>query len=393
MRQNKKNINQFISSLGSKDYSAPRIQETWVDKHIQGDLVIWFIVFALSVLSILVVYSATGTLAYKNMDGNTEHYLFKHTLLVLFSLFAMWLVHKIDYRYYKKILILTLYISIPLLVITWQFGLNINQASRWITIPFINQAFQPSDLAKIALIITIASKLDKNQSNIDDIKNSLIPMLLWIGIICGLIAMTNLSSALLIFTTCMVMMFIGRVSVKYLMMLGAMGIFIGGIAITIGQRGETAKSRMISYFSPEAEIPFQAEQAYIAIASGGIKGLGPGKSQQRNFLPHSYSDFIYAIIIEEYGLIGGITVLFLYLALLYRSTKVAISNEKTYGKLLSAGLSFTLVMQAMVNMGVAVGLVPITGLPLPLVSMGGTSQLFTGIALGIILNISRGEPE
>jgi cell division protein FtsW len=365
----------------------------WADKHIQGDPVIWFIVIALSLLSILVVYSATGTLAYHSMEGNTEHYLFKHTTLVIFSLFAMWLAHKVDYRYYAKLSRLALWLSVPLLFVTWKFGLNINEASRWITIPLINQAFQPSDLAQFALIVTLAAMLAKNQNKIDDIKETLIPMLLWIGVICGLIAMTNLSSALLIFITCMVVMFIGRVPMKYLFMLVAIGIFAGGIALTVGQRGETAKSRVMSYFDPDAEIPFQAEQSYIAIASGGITGKGWGKSQQRNFLPHPYSDFVYAIIIEEYGMIGGVIVLFLYLALLYRGTKVAISSERTYGGLLSAGLSFALVMQAMVNMGVAVGLGPITGLTLPLVSMGGTSQLFTGIALGIILSVSRGEVE
>lgn len=364
----------------------------WADKHIQGDPVIWFIVFALSVLSILVVYSATGTLAYNNMEGNTEHYLFKHTALVMFSLFAMWVAHKIDYRYYAKLSRLTLWLSVPLLFITWKFGLNINEASRWITIPLINQAFQPSDLAQFALIVTLAAMLAKKQDKIEDLKDSLIPMLLWIGVICGLIAMTNLSSALLIFTTCMVVMFIGRVPVKFIVMLVAIGILSGGIALTLGQRGETAKSRVMSFFSSD-EIPFQAEQAYIAIASGGITGVGPGKSQQRNFLPHPYSDFIYAIIVEEYGMIGGVIVLFLYLALLYRGTKVAVLSERTYGGLLSAGLSFALVMQAMVNMGVAVGLGPITGLTLPLVSMGGTSQLFTGVALGIILSVSRGEVE
>ncbi len=365
----------------------------WADKHIEGDPVIWFIVIALSLLGILVVYSAAGTLAYSNMDGNTEHYLFKHSMLVMLSLFAMWVAHKIDYRYYAKLSRMALWLSVPLLFITWKFGVNINEASRWITIPLINQAFQPSDLAQFALIVTLAAMLAKKQDAIEDIKESLIPMLVWIGAICGLIAMTNLSSALLIFTTCMMVMFIGRVPMKYLVMLVAIGILTGGIALTVGQRGETAKNRIMTYFSPTAEIPYQAEQAYIAIASGGIKGLGPGKSQQRNFLPHPYSDFVYAIIIEEYGLIGGIAVLFLYLALLYRGTKVAVSSERTYGGLLSAGLSFALVMQAMVNMGVAVGLGPITGLPLPLVSMGGTSQLFTGVALGIILSVSRGEVE
>lgn len=366
--------------------------KNWVDSNLKGDPVIWFIVFALSVLSILVVYSATGTLAYNRMQGNTEHYLIKHSLLVMLSLFVMWLAHKIDYRYYAKLSRLALWLSVPLLLFTWKFGISINEASRWITVPFINQAFQPSDLAKFALIVTLAAMLAKKQNNIDDIKDSLIPMLLWIGVICGLIAMTDLSSAALIFITCMLIMFIGRVPVQYLAMLLFIGALAGGVAFTFGQRGETAISRLESYLSDD-NIPFQAEQSYIAIANGGIIRFAPGKSQQKNFLPHPYSDFIFAIIIEEYGMMGGAVVLFLYLALLYRGMRMVMFSERTYGGLLAAGLSFTLVLQALANMGVAVGLVPITGLTLPLVSMGGTSQLFVGVAIGIILSVSRGEIE
>lgn len=366
--------------------------KTWVDNNLKGDPVIWFIVFALSILSILVVYSATGTLAYTQMAGNTEHYLIKHSSLVMLSLFAMWMAHKIDYRYYSKLSRLALWVSVPLLFITWKFGVSINDASRWITVPFINQAFQPSDLAKFALIVTLASMLAKRQENIDDIKESLIPMLLWIGVICGLIAMTDLSSAALIFVTCMLVMYIGRVPVKYLAMLVLVGIIAAATAVAIGQRGPTAISRLEAFFSDD-NIPFQAEQSYIAIANGGVMRFAPGKSQQKNFLPHPYSDFIYAIIIEEYGLIGGAVVLFLYLALLYRGMRMVMFSERTYGGLLAAGLSFTLVLQALVNMAVAVGLVPITGLTLPLVSMGGTSQLFVGVAIGIVLSVSRGEIE
>ena len=364
----------------------------WTDKHIQGDPVIWFIVLALSILSILVVYSATGTLAYAQMEGNTEYYLIKHSMFMFLSLFAMWVAHKIDYRYYAKLSRLALWLCVPLLFITWKFGLNINEASRWITIPVINQAFQPSDLAKFALIVTLAAMLAKRQDEIDNIKESLIPMLLWIGLICGLIAMTNLSTSILVFLTCMVVMFNGRVPLKYLLLLVAIGAIAGAIAMSVGQRGKTAISRIETFFE-SGEIPFQAEQSYIAIAKGGLIRFAPGGSTQRNFLPHPYSDFIYAIVIEEYGLLGGAFVLFLYLALLYRGTRVVATSERTYGGLLSAGLSFTLVLQAMVNMGVAVGLGPITGLTLPLVSMGGTSQLFTGIALGIILSVSKGETE
>ena len=362
----------------------------WVDKNLKGDPVIWVIVIALSILSILVVYSATGTLAYKNLGGNTEHYLLRHSFLVILSLVAMWAAHQVDYRYYAKISRFALLISVPLLLFSWQFGTSLNEASRWITIPVINKTFQPSDLAKLALITQLASMLARRQQNINDFKESLVPILLWCGLICGLIAMTDLSTAGLLLVTCMILLFIGRVPMKYLIMLTFVGAIAGSIAFSFGQRRETAITRIQEFINPE-EIPFQAKQSYIAIATGGISGRGPGNSVRRNFLPHSYSDFIFAIIVEEYGVIGATLVILLYLGLLYRGLLTATKSERAFGGLLSAGLSLALVLQAMVNIGVAVGLLPITGLPLPLVSMGGTSLLFTGLSLGIILSVSRGE--
>ncbi|MEQ8903910.1 FtsW/RodA/SpoVE family cell cycle protein [Ekhidna sp.] len=363
--------------------------KNWAYRNLKGDPVIWFIVLILSLFSILVVYSATGSLAYKMMDGNTEYYLIKHSVLVIVSLGAIWLAHRIDYRYYSKISRLVLWLCVPLLLFTWMFGTNINEASRWLTIPVINQAFQPSDLAKLALLVTLASMLSKRQQSIDDFQKAIVPMLFWIGLICGLIALTNFSSAILLFLTCMLVLFIGRVPMKYLGMLVVICASFGSVAFMVGQRGGTAISRVEDYINNDT--PYQAKQAYIAIASGGVIGKGPGQSDQRNFLPHPYSDFIYAIILEEYGLIGGVLILFLYLALLYRGMKAAEQNDRAYGGLLSAGLSFALVVQALVNMGVAVGLGPVTGLTLPFISMGGTSQLFAGVALGIILSVSRGE--
>lgn len=363
--------------------------KNWAYRNLKGDPVIWFIVLILSLFSILVVYSATGSLAYKMMDGNTEYYLIKHSILVVVSLLAIWLAHRIDYRYYSKVSRLVLWLCVPLLLFTWMFGTNINEASRWLTIPVINQAFQPSDLAKLALLVTLASMLSKRQQSIDDFQKAIVPMLFWIGLICGLIALTNFSSAILLFLTCMLVLFIGRVPMKYLAMLVVICASFGSVAFMVGQRGGTAISRVEDYINNDT--PYQAKQAYIAIASGGVIGKGPGQSDQRNFLPHPYSDFIYAIILEEYGMIGGVLILFLYLALLYRGMKAAEQNDRAYGGLLSAGLSFALVIQALVNMGVAVGLGPVTGLTLPFISMGGTSQLFAGIALGIILSVSRGE--
>jgi cell division protein FtsW len=364
--------------------------KSWIDEHFKGDPIIWGIVILLSLFSILVVYSATGSLAYKYAGGNTELYLFKHSMLIFVSLGVMWAAHRIPYRKYAIYARLGVIASIPLLMVTYLFGSNINEANRWITIPVINQAFQPSDLAKLALIAAIAGMLAKRQNSIKDFKSTFVPIIIAIGLICGLIAMANFSTAILLLITCLLIMFIGRVPVKYLaivVLVGVLGLTTAGF---IGQRGATLISR-VEAFMDEDEIPFQAEQSFIAIATGGVTGKGPGNSEQRNSLPHPYSDFIYAIIIEEYGMVGGFGVLFLYLALLYRGMRIVANSNKAFGGLLSAGLSFALVIQALVNMAVAVGLGPITGLPLPLLSMGGTSLVFTGISLGIILSVSRGD--
>lgn len=360
----------------------------WLQNNVKGDPVIWGIALTLGVISLFVVYSSTGALAYRNMES-TEYYLLKHTMLIALSLVAMWVAHTIDYRYYANLAKLGMALSIPLLIYTWLAGTSLNEASRWITIPVINQVFQPSDLAKLSLIAGIAAMLAKRQQNIDDVKSTLIPMLVWSGTICGLIAMADLSTAIMLFATVMLIMFIGRVPLKYLSLLVLVGVLAGAIAIAVGQRGATAKSRVEAFLSND-RLPYQAEQARIAIASGGIIGKGPGKSDQKDFLPHPYSDFVFAIIVEEYGLVGGMVIVLLYLALLYRGMKAVANSEKAFGGLLSAGLSFALVIQAMVNMGVVVGLGPITGLPLPFLSMGGTSLLFTGISMGIILSVSRG---
>lgn len=365
--------------------------KAWVDDNLKGDPVIWAVVFALSLISILVVYSATGTLAFKRMI-NPESYLIKHTLLVGVGLAAMWVAHKVDYRYYSKLSRFALWVSVPLLIYTFTNGVSLNDASRWIQLPVINASFQPSDLASLALITSLASMLSKRQQNIEDFKESFIPILIWCGVICGLIALTNLSSAILLFATCMLIMFIGRVPIKYLAMLVFVGVLAGSAALMFGVRGETAKNRIESFINGD-ELPFQAKHARIAVATGGVLGKGPGNSQQRNILPHPYSDFVYAIIVEEYGIVGGVVVLILYLILLARGMKAVTNSERAFGGLLSAGLSFALVLQAMVNMGVVVGLGPITGLPLPLISMGGTSLLFTGLSIGIIISVSRGETD
>ena len=365
----------------------------WLQRNLKGDPILWAIVLLFSFISIAVVYSATGTLAYKKMNGNTEAFLLKHTGLILMGLLFMWLAHRIDYRHYSRLSLYALLISVPLLLFTFFMGGETNGASRWMTIPVINQTFQPSDLAKLALISHLASMLSRRQQHLDDFKSTLLPVMLWVGTICSLIILSNASTALLLFATCMLLMFIGRVPLRHMAVMVGIFVVLGGAGLAAGQRLGTVMSRVTNFTDKTKKTPFQLEHSYIAIATGGIVGKGPGKSTERNILPHPYSDFIYAVIIEEYGLLGGFVILFLYLAFLYRGLKTVMNSYGAFGGLLSAGLSFSLVLQALVNMGVAVGLGPITGLPLPLLSMGGTSLIFTGISIGIILAVSRGERE
>ncbi len=364
----------------------------WILSKTKGDIWIWMVVAFLSLVSLLAVYSSTGTLAYKFQSGNTEYYLFKHLSLMIVGLALMWFAHLIDYRYYSRISQILLFISIPLLLYTLLFGNEINQASRWITIPFTGQTFQSSDLAKLALIMYLARELSRRQENIKDFKKSFVPILLSVCAVIGLIAPANFSTALMLFGTSCLIMLIGRISFRQIFLSGVAVGLILLVVIFFGPRRETYRSRINTFMSTEQVDPdksFQSDQSKIAIATGGIFGKGPGNSSQRNYLPHPNSDFIFSIIIEEYGLVGGALVILAYLFFLFRSIKIITKAPKAFGALLACGLSFSLVIQAFANMAVAVNLMPVTGVPLPLVSMGGTSILFTSIAFGIILSISR----
>ena len=364
----------------------------WTRDNLKGDRQIWWIVLFLSILSVLVVYSATGTIAYQKMEGNTEAYLIKHGALVVLGLGCMFLAHKINYIHYARLSKYGLWLSVPLLLWAYFKGTNLNDASRWITIPLINQTFQPSDLAKLALISNLAAMLAKRQRLSEYKPEVLVNMIGWIGVICALIVISNTSTALLLGLTCFLLMYIGRVPRGYLAGMVIFCMIVGGFALVLGQRYETVLGRL-NRFQDTEKIDYQVEQSYIALAHGGIAGTGPGNSHQRNYLPHPYSDFIYAIIVEEYGLIGGVAVLLAYLWLLMRGMRAIRSSSRPFGGLLSAGLTFSIVIQAMINMAVAVGLVPVTGLPLPLLSMGGTSLLFTGAAIGIVIGVSRDEAD
>jgi cell division protein FtsW len=361
---------------------------------LKGDRTIWMIVAVLSLFSLLAVYSATGSLAWQARGGNTTYYLITHAVRLAFGLFLVYVCHLLHYAKYKNAAPYLMLMTVPLLFITLVFGRNINDASRWIEVPGLGISFQTSDFAKIALIIYIARELTRKQEYIQSFKEAFMPILVPILIVCGLIAPANLSTSLVLFFTCMMLMIIGRVNFQYIGLLMLMGVvvFAGLIAFDRVAPGfvrvDTWISRMSEYLN-NPDGGYQVQQAKIAIANGGILGVGPGNSMARNFLPYSHADFIYAIICEEYGLIGGTLILALYVLLFLRTVGLVTKSPKAFGAFLAIGLSLSLTVQALANIAVSVHLVPVTGLTLPLISMGGTSMLFTSIALGMILSVSK----
>jgi cell division protein FtsW len=378
-----------------------------------GDKVIWATVVLLGLVSLLVVYSSTGLLAYRYNKGNTEIYLMKQVMFISIGVAIIYFAHRVNYTLYSKWSKILFVIAIPLLIWTLFFGVRLNEGSRWIRLPIINLTFQTSDLAKLALFMYLGRLLSKKQDVIKDFKKGFVPVMIPIIVTCMLVAPANLSTALLIGATSLLLLFIGRASLKHI------GATIGIAAIPVAilvmisvayydkEEGKMKDlpavletGRMPTWIKrvqnfvydsrqTDKEENYQVNQAKIAIAKGGIIGLGPGNSEQRNFLPHPYSDFIYAIIIEEYGFAGGAFIIFIYLVFLYRSIRIFRKCPYAFGAFLALGLSFTLVIQALINMAVNVNIFPVTGVTLPLVSMGGSSFLFTCLAIGIILSVAR----
>jgi len=378
----------------------------------KGDKVIWAIVIILTIASLLLVYSSTGSLAYR-MSKSTESYLFKQFAFIMLGLLIIYFAHRINYTIYSRVALVLFLISIPLLFYTLMFGVQLNAGSRWIKLPVINMTFQTSDLAKLALFMYLSRQLSRKQHVIKDFKKGFLPIITPVAIICMLIAPANLSTSVLIAGTSIMLMFIGRVRTKHILI--TMGIAMIPVIMLISvalatydkQTHETKKlpaflasgriptwiSRIQTFVhgskNADSEKMYQINQAKIAIAKGGWLGKGPGNSEQRNFLPHSYSDFIYAIIIEEYGLMGAGFMVFIYLLFLYRCIRLYRKCPFAFGAFLALALSFLLVIQAMANMAVNVNLFPNTGVTLPLVSMGGSSFLFTCLSIGIILSVAR----
>ena len=368
-----------------------------LSKYIQGDKVIWVLAIMLSVVSLLAIYSSTGSLAWLQRNGNTEYYLVKQLITVFLGLFFMLLVHRSRYQYFSFSGLILFYISIPLLIATLLWGPVINGARRYLLfhLPLIGEiTFQTSDLAKLALIMYLARFLAKKQNVIENGRSflyAIIPVL----IMCGLIFPMNLSTALLMFAGSLGLLYIGRVRIKHLLLLS--GSAMAGVLLLLGvaasqpellPRVDTWNKRIVSHFDDNAE-EYQVLQSKTAIAKGGLVRLAPGQSTQRNYLPHAYSAYVYAIIIEEYGLLGGAVILLMFIIILFRSIKIARLCPMKFGSYLVIGISFMMVFQALVNMSVAVDLLPVTGQTLPFISMGGTSYWFSCIGMGMILSVSR----
>jgi cell division protein FtsW len=381
----------------------------------RGDKVIWALVVLLALVSLLAVYSATGSLAYKNYKGNTEIYLFKQIAFIIAGIMVIYFAHLVNYTFYSRAAKILFLLSIPLLLYTLVFGVRMNEGSRWIRLPLVNMTMQTSDLAKLTLFIYLARLLSKKQDLIKDFKKGYLPVIAPVIITCALIAPANLSTALLLGASCLMLLFIGRARTKHILM--TIGVVMIPLLILVSAavirhtsgaeeniavaktssglfaRVDTWIGRVESfiYGTKEAdnEDTYQTNQAKIAIAKGGVLGVGPGNSTTRDYLPQAYNDFIFAIIIEEYGLAGGAFIVFIYLVFLYRCIRIFKRCPYAFGAFLALGLSFTLAVQAVANMAVTVNLFPVTGVTLPLISMGGTSFIFTCMAIGIILSVAR----
>jgi cell division protein FtsW len=370
---------------------------TRIAAELRGDRVVWAILVLLGLFSILAVYSSTGTLAYRERGGNTEAYLFKHGIILAAGLVVTYFAHLLHYRRYMNWSPVLLPMAIILLLYTMILGPEINEARRWIVLPVIGLSFQTSDFAKLALIIYVARAISSKQDYIEDFKSAFLPIIVPVVVVCGLIAPADLSTSIILFLTCLLMMFVGRVALKYIGLLMLTGGIVFVMLIMLGRtfpdhiRVTTWESRLQEFYSPEpgGEDTYQIDQAKIALANGGLTGVGPGNSTQRNYLPYAHADFIYAVICEEYGVIGGAVIIGLYLLLFFRVTRLITKSPKAFGAIVALGLSVVVVIQAFFHIGINVNLLPVTGLTLPLISMGGTSLLFTCIAFGIILSVSK----
>lgn len=368
--------------------------------HIQGDKAIWAIAALLALFSFLPVYSAASNLAYINGDGNTVRFLIKHGMHLLLGFVILYGVHKIPHHYFKGLSVIFLPIIIVLLIVTLAQGTVMAgaNAARWIKIPFVGVGFQTSTLAAVVLMVYVARYLSRIKDKPITFKETLVPLWLPVALVLMFILPANFSTTAIIFAMVIALVFLGGYPLKYLGAIIGAGVVMLLLFVLLAKafpgmfpnRVDTWINRVENFASDEvdADADYQIEKAKIAIASGGAFGQGPGKSVQKNFLPQSSSDFIYAIIVEEFGLAGGLFLMAMYLFLLFRITVIAHKAETIFGKLLAVGVGMPIVFQALINMAVAVELFPVTGQTLPLVSSGGTSIWMTCLAIGIVLSVS-----
>ena len=370
--------------------------------NIKGDKPLWIVIILLASFSFLPVYSSASNLAYLYGDGNTFSYLFKHFIHLSLGFFLMYMVHKIPYRYFRGISILMIPVILVLLAYTIfqpSISESMTNSNRWIRIPIVGLGFQPSTLASIIILIYVARYLSKIKDKLITFSQSILPLWVPVFLTISLILPANFSTSAILFSMVMLLCFLGGYPLKYLIGILSSAVILFSIFLLsvkaypdlFPNRVDTWKSRIESFVdSKQTKSNYQIEKAKIAIATGGIRGLGPGKSVQKNFLPQSSSDFIYAIIVEEYGLIGGLSLLLLYLWFLFRVIIISNKSKSVFGSLLAIALGIPIVFQALVNMAVAVQLFPVTGQPLPLISSGGTSIWMTCLAIGIIQSVRIG---
>ncbi|HET8808826.1 MAG TPA: FtsW/RodA/SpoVE family cell cycle protein [Flavobacteriaceae bacterium] len=377
--------------------------KTNIFSNLKGDKAVWAIAALLAVFSFLPVYSASSNIAYLYGDGGTFKYLVEHFVHLALGFVIIYTVHKIPYRYFKGLSILLLPIIIILLAYTLAQGTTIGgaNASRWIQVPIVNMSFQTSTLASVVLMIYVARYLSKIYGEKVAFKETILPLWLPVFLVLILILPANFSTTALIFANVMILVFLGGYSWKYLGIIIGSGILVLALFVLSAKafpgmfpnRVDTWISRVENFASESNEDNYQIERAKIAIATGGVTGIGIGKSVQRNFLPQSSSDFIFAIIVEEMGLIGAFFVMLAYLLLLFRLVIIATKADSVFGKLLAIGVGLPIIFQAFINMGVAVELFPVTGKTLPLISSGGSSIWMTCLALGILLSVSAKREE
>lgn len=366
---------------------------------LRGDRVIWALVVLLGIISMAAVFSAVSSLAYTDREGAVSYYLIKHGAFLGLGLVVIYICHLLAYTKYSRWAPGLLLVAVVALALTMVMGPDINNARRWLQVPFTGLTIQTSEFAKLALIIFVARSIGSKQDIIKDFKSAFLPIILPVIGICTMIAINDLGSAAMLFFICLLMMIVGRVALEYVVLLVLGGICAFSLMVMVGSeypnllpRASTWKSRMEVYWNPEmasSDARYQINEALVAVANGGVVGVGPGNSTRRAYVPSAHSDFIYSIIVEEYGAVGGIVLIGLYVLLFFRVVRLVTKSSKAFGAMVALGIGLSLLLQAFYNIAVNLDLVPITGITLPFVSMGGTSILLTCISFGIILSVSK----